>query len=140
MQPTTFKQPAVVHYFVIKVYESNANRTAIVVLKWTNLRFELRVKYDWYFKYRAALLQVKYPKYIVDVSWGNEPAQGRSLEQIHAARIKSKKAKITEYTNKLNKITSTWNELFPIEEEENYKKAVAKIERLKCELREMEKG
>ena len=42
-------------------------------------------------------------------------------------RQRSAKAKITETQNKLDKARANWNSLFPIEDEENYKKAMAYI-------------
>lgn len=122
----------VVHYFNIKA--KNENRETIEFLSWSGLRFDLRMKYDWYFKYRAALLQVKYPKFQIDVFWGNEPAQGKTLEQIQQGRIRAKKAKITEIKNKLQRAKENWSCLFPIEEDVIYRKAVAKVNRLELEL------
>src|SRR5690606_1187671 len=100
-----------VHYFNIKAI--NGNREIVEFLSWSGLRFDLRMKYDWYFKYRAALLQVKYPKFQIDVFWGNEPAQGKTLEQIRESKIRAKKAKITEIKNKLQKAKDNWSSLFP---------------------------
>jgi hypothetical protein len=126
----------VVHYYHIKVIDKN--RDPVEILSWKGLRFELRRKYDWYFKYRAALLQVKYPKLEVQVWWGNDPATGKTLEQIRKDKIKAKKAKITEYKNKIQKARESWNRIFPIEDDVFYKRALAKISQHECELRNME--
>jgi hypothetical protein len=98
---------------------------------------ELRLKYDWYFKYRAALLQVKYPKYIVECIWGNEPAQGRTLQQIRESKIRAKKAKTSELNNKIIIAKKNWARLFPIEDDILYQKAIAKIGRLESELKSL---
>jgi len=125
----------VVHFFVIKVYDKRGGLGSLIeFLKWENLTFDLRQKYDWYFRYRAALLQVKYPKYIVDVAWGNEPATGKTLEEIRQDKIRAKKSKITQYKNKLKKAELSWSSLFPIEDDFDYIKAVEKINRLEFEL------
>lgn len=123
----------VVHYFIIKVYPKRGGEL-IEFLSWNGLVYQLRLKYDWYFKYRAALLQVKYPKYVVDCHWGSEPAQGKTLEQIVEAKIRAKKAKITGYKNKLNKAKTQWASLFPIEDDPDFQRAVEKIRRLEFEL------
>lgn len=123
----------VVHYVIITVVDEQDRRT-IERLSWSGLRWEVRKKYNWYFKYRSALLQVKYPKMKVEYIWGNEPATGITLEQIRQNKIRSKKSKITEYYNKLTKAKLEWNNLFPIEDDIDYKKAVAKIKRLENEL------
>lgn len=127
----------VVHYFVIKVYDKIGGNL-IEFLKWDNLKWELRCKYDWYFKYRAALAQVKYPKYEVAISWGNEPATGRTLQEIKVAKIRSKKAKVTEFQNKLAKYKGNWDSLFPIDQDVSYINALAKIELLKQEVQCLE--
>ena len=123
---------SVVHWFDIAVI--NNNREVIEFFSWTGLKWELRLKYDWYFKYRAALLQVKYPKFEVQTYWGNKPAVGKTLEEIRNAKIKAKKSKITEYKNKLEKAKANWVRLFPIEEDIDYQRAVKKIENLELEL------
>ena len=125
----------VVHWFNIKVI--NHNREIVEFLSWSNLKWELRLKYDWYFKYRAALLQVKYPKFEVQTYWGNEPATGKTLESIRQDKIRAKKSKITQYKNKLKKAELNWSSLFPIEDDIDYKKAVEKINRLEFELRSL---
>ena len=121
----------VVHWFNIKVINK---REIVEFQSWSGLKWKLRLKYDWYFKYRAALLQVKYPKFEVQTYWGNEPATGKTLEEIRNAKIRAKKSKITEYKNKLEKATTTWSSLFPIEDDIDYQRAVEKINRLEFEL------
>jgi hypothetical protein len=122
----------VVHWYNIKVM--NNKREVVEFLFWSGLRWELRIKYNWYFQYRAALLQVKYPKFEINSYWGNEPAKGKTLEEIRENKIRAKKSKITEYKNKLKKAELNWSSLFPIEEDIDYKKAVEKIKRMEFEL------
>ncbi len=126
----------VVHWFSIKVL--NSKRETVEFVSWSGLKWELRLKYDWYFKYRAALLQVQYPKFEVQAQWGNEPATGKTLAQIKNNKIKSKKATITKHKNNLKKAEQTWNSLFPIHEDQDYQKALAKINRLELELKSLE--
>jgi len=85
----------------------------------------------------AALVQVKYPKFQVDVFWGNEPAQGKTLEQIRASKIRAKKAKITEIKNKLEKARLNWCSLFPIEDDPTYQRAIEKLRVVEKELTEL---
>lgn len=127
-----------VHFFNIRLLDPKSRKT-IQFLSWSNLRWEIRLKYDWYFKYRAALLQVEHPKHIIETFWGNEPAVGKSLEQITALKIRSKKAKITEYKNKIARYTLEWNELFSYEDDIKYIRAIEKIEKLELELKELQK-
>lgn len=125
------------YYFVIRV-QTKMGGDLVEFLKWSDLRFELRMKYDWYFKYRAALLQVKYPKYEVNTFWGQEKPSERTFGQIMDARIRSKKSKICEYKNKLEKAKASWSYIFPIEDDPLFQKAVDKIARLEKELTELE--
>ena len=55
----------VVHWVLIEVCKKYGDKVEFI--KWSDLPFSVRNKWDWYFKYRAALLQVKYPKYYVQM-------------------------------------------------------------------------
>ena len=123
----------VVHWFVIHGYEQRGNGVSEAV-KWEGLRWELRQKYDWYFKYRAALMQVQHPKWDIDMHWGNEPAVGKTLIQIIEQKISSKQANVTKIKNNIELAKKHWNTMFPIEEEEDYKKAVLKLAKNEFEL------
>jgi hypothetical protein len=137
----------VVHWYNIRVI--NAKREKVEFLSWSGLKWELRLKYDWYFKYRAALLQVKYPRYEVQTIWGNEPATGKTLEEIRKGKISSKKATITKVKNNLTgylgefeQYKMNYSEIFPITDQLKYQEFMTniglfndKIKRLEFELR-----
>lgn len=125
----------VVHWFNIKVI--GERREVVEYLSWSGLVWELRLKYDWYFKYRAALLQVKYPKFEIQTTWGNEPAGGKTLEKIRKDKISGKKATITKHKNSLKKVKDNWASLFPIEDDPDYQRAIEKIGRLEIELQSL---
>lgn len=125
----------VVHWYNIKVI--NRKREIVEFLSWTGLKWQLRLKYDWYFKYRSALLQVKYPRFEVQTYWGHEPATGKTLEEIRQSKIKAKKAKITEYKNKIEKARKNWQNIFPIEDDTYFQKAIEKIKRLEFEVKSL---
>ncbi len=128
----------VVHWVLIKVCLKYGG-DKVEFIKWSDLPFPVRYKWDWYFKYRAALLQVKYPKYYVEIRWGNAEPQGIQAVNILKNKMRAKKAKVTEYSNKIARAVENWSELFPIDEEPIYKKTVEKLNRLKSELQELEK-
>ena len=125
----------VVHWFSIKVMDDK--RQVVEFVCWDGLKWQLRLKYDWYFKYRAALMQVKYPKLEVQCCWGNQPASGKTLEQIRLDKIRAKKSKITMYKNKLEMAKAKWTGLFAIEDDIDYQRAAEKINRLECEVRDL---
>lgn len=129
---------SVVHWYIIEAYTKQGG-DIVERMKWRGLTFTLRCKYDWYFKYRAALLQVKYPKMYVTVRWGHEPATGITADQILKNKIIAKKRKVTEYENKLQRAKNEWNYLFPIEQDVTYLQATEKVNKLKFELQTLQK-
>lgn len=128
------------HWVIIKVY-SKYGGELLEFVKWDMLSTPVRNKWDWYFKYRAALFQIAYPKAYVELLWGNKPKY--SEEEIRNIDLKNsiagKKRMITKISNAINETKAEWNELFPIEEYPLYKKAMAKLERYKLELQELTK-
>lgn len=114
------------------------NREKLEFMKWDNMRMDTRLKYDWYFKYRAALLQIKYPRAKVETAWGSEEPTGRTKEQLLKAKIRGKKATITKFNNLLNEYVKKRNSLFPLDDDPSYQNALRKIQRLESELESME--
>jgi hypothetical protein len=121
------------HWVKIAVYKRQGG-DLVELLRWDDLRSETRTKWSWYFKYRAALLQVKYPKYYVDFAWGSVDAEGKTLEQIEWNILVARKRKISTYKNKLYSKVQEWDSMFPIEEDIPYQNTVAKIQELEYEL------
>lgn len=132
------------HWLIIKVYAGQYPTSDMIAFKkWEWLPWEVRCKWDWYFKYRAALFQVQYPKSLVTVHSGQHE---KTKEQIDSDAIKfkiaAKRAAITKTENLIKQSENEWNarnELFPITEYGPYKKAMAKLEMLKQELTELTK-
>lgn len=133
-----------VYFFNIKMMATKPGEI-LEYLSWQGLRWELRLKYDWYFKYRAALLQVKHPKYIVETTWGSEPAQGKTLAELITTKARAKRGTITKYRNKLDAYVqefesykSGYSKLFPIEQEADYRRYVASIELAEAKIKRLE--
>lgn len=122
------------HWVRISCFSKRGNGELVEGLFWDNLPWVTRQKYDWYFRYRAALLQVKYPKSHIEHNWGHLTAPPKTMKQVLRNRIIAKKGKITEFKNKVSKARSQWNDLYPIDDHPNYQKALKKLERLKKEL------
>lgn len=135
-----------VHWVNVKVLDHQRNM--VFFQSWSDLPTNLRMKYDWYFRYIAALKQVKYPRYSVQLSWGNSPAEGRSLLRILSTKVSAKRGTITKYHNKLTYYTAqfdnfcrNYSSIIPLEEDCRYKAykvnidfATAKIKRVEEEL------
>jgi hypothetical protein len=128
------EEAKVVYYYVIKVF--NKHRDLIEYLDWSNMPMHTRNQFNWYFKYKAALLQVKYPRYEVVCLWGSEEPKGILAKIMARNRVIAKKRKLTEYTNKLQNAIDTWNELIPIQEHPYWCKVQNKINLLKRDLEE----
>lgn len=132
-----------VNWYTIKVI--NNKREIVEYLSFSGLKWELRLKYDWYFKYRSALFQVQYPKFEVQNYWGKEPAKGKTLEEIRSVKISSKKATITKAKNNLSGYLKEFEnyklnyaELFPITEKIQYQEFLKNIELLNQKINRLE--
>ncbi|WP_286914833.1 hypothetical protein [Flavobacterium sp. UBA4197] len=68
-------------------------------LSWNNLPWAIRQKYDWYFKYRAALLQVQYPKFKIEQSWGSKAPDTKTAMAFLKDKIAGKKRMVTKLNN-----------------------------------------
>ncbi|KKP51035.1 MAG: hypothetical protein UR43_C0028G0006 [candidate division TM6 bacterium GW2011_GWF2_33_332] len=125
----------------VRILVSDTLGSAEITRLYWEVPWTLRLKYNWYFKYRAALLQVQNPKKYVEMTWGNFSKLSPKEKKLHDLKNKiiAKKRKITEFTNKFNYVKQQWNELFPIEDDPQYNNVIAKLERLKCELISFEK-
>jgi len=102
----------------------------------TNMTFQFFQKWRWYFEYRQALYKIKNPRHSTDITWGSyesKTAQEEVKEKLKNA-ITGAKAQITKWENLIQQAKKTWCELFPIEDDANYQKAIQKIEAAKCKL------
>ena len=123
-------------FAIIKVYDGEHRALGPqIIQRWDGYTLEQFQRWTWYFRYRAALLQIKYPRHIVELKTGSFDAKPKLKSQIIKKRITAKKRQITKTMNLLAKAEKHWDELFPIHEDELYKKAVTKLGRLKTELR-----
>lgn len=106
----------------------------------TGFTFNQFMKWQWYFNYRAALYKIQHPRHYVDISTGSYDYVPPKEEQIKRLKdkITAKKATITKYENLVRLAKKTWDQLFPLEEEPSYKRAVAKIEKAKQELSQLQ--
>lgn len=86
-------------------------------------------RWRWYFKYRAALIQVQNPKAGVELNMG---AYKYTLpDDEYEAKLKNlilaAKRKITEFQRKIDHARRNWNEIFPIEENPLWLKVQEKL-------------
>lgn len=128
-------------YRVIKVREKTG-KPVIEFIKWDNMKFNTVCKWEWYFKYRAALLQIKYPKYLVELIKGSEEPEGRTKKQIefdlNRKRITTCKRMITKCSNALISYEEEQKKLLlPFYENPNYLKVKDKKKKYEIELEQL---
>ena len=129
------------HRVHIKVLKGLNPYDVIEELCWDDLPNQMIFKWMWYFKYRQALLQVKYPrKRVVMERRKYQPETTTEKERLLTRlqnKHRAKKGKITQYTNKIELAIKDWKQLFPIEEHPQYIKAIDKLTRLRREEKEL---
>ena len=123
-----------VFWFCIKIQTGRHGISKPTIIRWDDLPWAVRTKWDWYFKYRAALAQVQNPRAEITVTWGNAEPDTRTRERIRTEQISRQQAKVTKVQNQVNLARANWNDLMPIEEHPHYIKAMAKLDALKAEL------
>lgn len=125
-------------YRVIEVREQ-IGAPVIEYLKWDNMRFDVVFKWEWYFKYRAALLQIKYPKYRVDLIKGSVEATGLTAIQLQRKSLKNRittcKRMITKLGNAIEEYEIEQSKLLlPNYDNPDYQKAKTKLKTYSLEL------
>src|SRR4051812_27379087 len=112
--------------FYIKITSGKYQGDMKTVYYRNGLPFQIYNKWMWYYKYRAALEQVKNPRFHVELHYGSYDYVPTAEQEAvtFANLIKGKKATITKYERKLQMAEQTWCQLFPIEEDAMYLKCV----------------
>lgn len=129
------------HKVVIKLYEkSYETGNYIIVRKWEDFQFNQVSKWNWYFRYIAAKIQIEHPHRLVELSHVKYEVedQNKKAQQILTNRLRSAKSKLTEWNNKIKQFESSYNEIFPINEHPVYRKAKQKIKEKETLKRELE--
>lgn len=110
--------------------------------EWTELRFELMMKYQWYFRYIAAQMQMQHPKrlfgfevYRMKSNQEAKVIEKKSLQN----KIISAKAKITQFENELVKLRNNWTEIFPLEQHPKWEATQKKYAQKKASLAMLER-
>jgi hypothetical protein len=109
---------------IISAWAKRQDPEPIESLSWI-FHASIVLRWDWYFKYRAALMQVKYPKAHITFSINMYEEDSRSkLQQALAEEIK-RRTQITRIKNRFSAAVKQWRQndplgLTPIEEHPNY--------------------
>lgn len=115
------------------------NSGAKEILYWDNMPFDVRVKWNWYFEYRHALLKVQNPKSKVDSVWGKKERTNATPEEIekekNIRRRTTIKRKITQFQNAIKKYEQEQKlKLIPDFENPKYIRTVEKLKEYQAEL------
>ncbi len=110
-------------------------------VSWSNLKLVQMTKYAWYFRHRAALLQLANPRKHVSFSitkTHTKSDQRASLVRTITNKITNAKGKLTKATLKLNAIQESWTELFPIESHPKFVEIQQELSNRRTRLAELE--
>lgn len=137
-----YQLPVKIFYYRIRLYPKYRALDPTVWLEWKDNNPKRFFRWLWYFKYRAALVQISCPKGEVIVEQGSylpksEKEQFEAKVQKLKNRISAKKGKITQWRNKISDFENSWNQLFPITEDKSYMKAKEKFFRLQGEYQQL---
>lgn len=135
------------HYFlddvVIEAYTLDLvpgeplKKTVLESYRWERMSSELQKKWAWYFRYRCALLQIKYPRAtIMHESYRSDFQHPDCISYMLKCKISARKRKISMAETQLNNLRK--NELFGIETDPRYPATIAKIDEWKDALAKME--
>jgi cell fate (sporulation/competence/biofilm development) regulator YmcA (YheA/YmcA/DUF963 family) len=117
------------------------------VIIWRGYTFEQFCKWQWYFKYRESLLRVENPRYIIDWHQFTEEVEDRYLTIKKS--IDSNKSLLSRYENRLARYIQNFKatqknaplfiELDGYEKQEDYKKAIETINKIKVRIDKLER-
>lgn len=107
--------------------------------EWRNMTLDFVIRWDWFITYKAALLQIKYPKYKVEiVKWDQDPV-GKTKLQIQQDLNKKRTTTCKRMITKISNLLSAYEKeqratLLPNFENEGYLNAKKKLQNYKDEL------
>jgi hypothetical protein len=129
--------------FSVKILTGTQRALAESVYYRKDLPMSIRVKYDWYFKYREALVRIEKPKNYTELIIVAYDAPQKTIQQIEEKRKKDKiiaaKARITKIKNRIDLFRSEYNSLFPIKEDPIYQKLEYALWKSECDLKILSK-
>lgn len=128
----------------INLYEGKYINSGIKeTYSWKDLTFDVRNKWNWYFRYRAALLQVQHPKNLIEMTWGKVEITDQSPAEHQLIYLKrqrtSAKRMETMYKNAIKKyVENEKKKLFPDFENLKYKRAKNSLKNYQDQLNRIE--
>lgn len=101
--------------------------------QWEDIPIRIYVKWHWYFRYWQAKLQCVYPRQSVELTRRDHELVDETEVRLYYLnnKLKATKASITKITLRMNQAKAEWNMLFPIEDQDEWKKAADKLSNLR---------
>lgn len=101
----------------------------ILLKKYDGFTFEQYMKWKWFFRYVAAKAQIETPKNFIEICEYDYAVVDQKEVKLLIAnnRLKNAKSKVTKFSNSIRLARENWNLLFPIEDDDMYKKAILKL-------------
>lgn len=133
-----------IYFFEAIVYTKKFGGEFIEKKYWYGYNIEWFQRWKWFFNYRSALLQIKYPKYDVDIKWGTKkPELVEDFVILRERKAKKDittcKRMITKYQNAISQFVEIQNKtLIPDWENSKYQKAILTLEKYKSRLVELQ--
>lgn len=123
------------------IFKGNAGEELKVMIKWTDMPFDIYHRWMWYFRYRAALYQVQEPKAYITTMYGvqKDNVKKTTADKFLKNKIVKAKANISRFENKLTRFRNSYSELFPIEEHETFIELNIRIDGYKTRLSLLQK-
>lgn len=101
-----------------------------LIQEWTGYRFKEYMRWKWYFRYRAALLQIENPKRLVEIGefqyMLDVPLEEKILRK--KRELAAQKGEVTKWERIHRQSLDNPNDLFGIESNPNYQKALRKLQ------------
>lgn len=132
-----------IYFFEAIVYTKKFGGIFVEKKYWYGYNIEWFQRWNWFFKYCTALLQIKYPRYDVDVKWGaKKPELVEDFEVLKNRKAKKDittcKRMITKYENAISQYVEIQNNvLIPDWENAKYQRALTTLDKYKKRLEEL---
>jgi hypothetical protein len=113
--------------------------------RWDGLPYQVRLRWDWFFRYKAARFQVEHPRWCIELSHGridhimtDEEAAAKAL----ADKLQAAKARVTRIERQRDAYQEQYagRHLFPIWEDAIYQKLSKKLIEAKQKLKFLDDG
>jgi hypothetical protein len=108
--------------------------------RWDGLPYQVRLRWDWFFRYKAARFQVEHPHWCIELSHGridhimtDEEAAAKAL----ADKLQAAKGRYTKILNRVSAFRAEYTGLFYIEEDPVYQKLIGLLSKAIANLNEL---